>query len=60
MTLTSAEKNIGELIESTKLEYNQRRQNVITSELIAAANNDAKAFAVQERNRIEKEAEGAR
>lgn len=33
---------------------------VIANELIAAAGNDSKAFAIQERNRIEKEAEGAR
>ncbi|MBI4019956.1 MAG: 30S ribosomal protein S7 [Candidatus Aenigmarchaeota archaeon] len=33
---------------------------VIADELIAAANNDPKAFPIQERNRIEKEAEGAR
>lgn len=32
----------------------------IADELIAAANNDPKSFAVNERNRIEKEAEGAR
>jgi small subunit ribosomal protein S7 len=33
---------------------------VIADELMSAANNDGKAFGVQERNRIEKEAEGAR
>jgi small subunit ribosomal protein S7 len=33
---------------------------VIAEELITAAGNDGKSFAVQERNRIEKEAEGAR
>lgn len=33
---------------------------VIAEELIAASNNDSKSFAVMERNRIEKEAEGAR
>ena len=32
----------------------------IAEELISAANNDPKAFAVSERNRIEREAEGAR
>ncbi|MBU0898830.1 MAG: 30S ribosomal protein S7 [Nanoarchaeota archaeon] len=34
--------------------------NVIAEELMAAANNDAKSFAISERNRLEKEAEGAR
>jgi small subunit ribosomal protein S7 len=34
--------------------------NVIADELVAASNNDSKSFAIQERNRIEKEAEGAR
>jgi F-type H+-transporting ATPase subunit gamma len=34
ITLQSAEKNIGEIIEETKLEFNQRRQSVITSELL--------------------------
>lgn len=34
--------------------------HIIADELIAASKNDGKAFAVQERNRIEKEAEGAR
>ncbi len=33
---------------------------VIAEELIAAYNNDSKSFSVSERNRIEKEAEGAR
>ncbi|MBU0530811.1 MAG: 30S ribosomal protein S7 [Nanoarchaeota archaeon] len=34
--------------------------DTIASEVIAAYNNDSKAFAIQERNRIEREAEGAR
>ena len=34
--------------------------DVIANELLAAYNSDPKAFAIQERNRIEKEAEGAR
>jgi small subunit ribosomal protein S7 len=38
----------------------QRLANVIASELIAASENDPKSFAILERNRIEKEAEGAR
>lgn len=33
---------------------------VIADELIAASNNDTKSFAIMERNRIEREAEGAR
>jgi len=33
---------------------------VIASEILAASSGDAKSFAIQERNRIEKEAEGAR
>jgi small subunit ribosomal protein S7 len=45
-----------------KLKFNKKGQliNIIADELIAAANNDPKSFAVQERSRIEKEAEGAR
>lgn len=38
----------------------QRLASVISDELIAASNNDSKSFAVSERNRSEKEAEGAR
>ena len=33
---------------------------VIAKELMAAASNDPKSFSIMERNRIEKEAEGAR
>ncbi|MFH1978517.1 MAG: 30S ribosomal protein S7 [Candidatus Aenigmatarchaeota archaeon] len=38
----------------------QPLSRVIADELIAAANNDTKVFAIQEKNRIEREAEGAR
>lgn len=38
----------------------QSLAEVIARELIAAANNDPKSFSIMERNRIEKEAEGAR
>ncbi len=38
----------------------QSLASVIASELVAASSNDSKSFAVSERNRIEREAEGAR
>jgi len=45
-----------------KSSFRKRRplSEVIADELIAASKNDSKSFAIQERNRIEREAEGAR
>jgi small subunit ribosomal protein S7 len=45
-----------------KAKFNRKGQlaGIIAEELITAASNDPKSFAVQERNRAEKEAEGAR
>ncbi len=45
-----------------KSSFSNRRPlyEVIADELITASNNDSKSFAVSERNRLEKEAEGAR
>jgi small subunit ribosomal protein S7 len=45
-----------------RLKFNKRGSlpNIIADELISAANNDPKSFAISERSRIEKEAEGAR
>lgn len=45
-----------------KMKFNRKTPlpDIIADELIAAANNDSKSFAINERNRIEKEAEGAR
>jgi small subunit ribosomal protein S7 len=47
-------------IYKTSFKNKSPLSHVIADELIAASKNDSKAFAVQERNRIEKEAEGAR
>ncbi len=47
-------------IYSASFKSPQKLPDVIASELIAAANNDAKSHAVRERTRLEKEAEGAR
>ena len=47
-------------IYRTSFRSRQSLAGVIADELIAASNNDPKSFAVSERNRMEKEAEGAR
>ncbi len=47
-------------IYRTSFRNSKPLSQVIAEELIAASNNDSKSFAVMERNRIEKEAEGAR
>jgi small subunit ribosomal protein S7 len=47
------------ILKST-FKKNRTLGEVIADELIAISNNDPKAMAVRERNRIEKEAEGAR
>ncbi len=45
-----------------KVNFKSKRplENVIADELMLAANNDPKSFSIQEKQRIEKEAEGAR
>jgi small subunit ribosomal protein S7 len=45
-----------------KMKFNRKTPlpEIIANELMAAAANDPKSFAVMERSRIEKEAEGAR
>ncbi len=45
-----------------KMKFNRKTPlpNVIANELIGASNNDPKSFAIMERSRAEKEAEGAR
>ncbi len=45
-----------------KLKFNRKTPlpNIMADELIAASNNDSKSFAIMERSRAEKEAEGAR
>ena len=47
-------------IYKSTFKKNRTLGEVIADELIAISNNDPKAMAVRERNRIEKEAEGAR
>jgi small subunit ribosomal protein S7 len=47
-------------IYKTSFRSRKSLSGVIADELIAASNNDSKSFAVSERNRIEREAEGAR
>ena len=45
-----------------KMKFNNKNPlpNIIADELMAAATSDPKSFSIQERNRMEKEAEGAR
>ena len=58
--LDIALRHISQGIYRTSFKNKSSLAQVIAAELIAAANNDNKTFAIQERNRIEKEAEGAR
>jgi len=53
-------KHLAQGIYKTSFKNKKSLANVIAEELIAAADNDTKSFAVSERNRIEREAEGAR
>jgi len=47
-------------IYKTKFKNKTPLPEVIASELLAAYSNDSRSFAIQEKNRLEKEAEGAR
>ncbi|MDT8274188.1 MAG: hypothetical protein RRA35_13440 [Desulfomonilia bacterium] len=47
-------------IQKASFKVNKSLGQVIAEELILAAGNDPKAHSIQERNRIEREAEGAR
>ena len=58
--LDIALRHLSQGIYNTTFKNKSTLAQVIAAELIAASSGDAKAFAVQERNRIEKEAEGAR
>lgn len=53
-------KHLAQGIYKTKFNRKTPLPEVIADELMAAANNDSKSFAIMERNRAEKEAEGAR
>lgn len=58
--LDLALRHLSQGIYKATFKNKRRLHEVIADELILAANNDARSFAVQERNRLEKEAEGAR
>ncbi|RLI98345.1 MAG: 30S ribosomal protein S7 [Candidatus Aenigmatarchaeota archaeon] len=58
--LDMALRHLTQGIYKTSFKNKKSLAEVIADELIAAANNDQKSFAVSERNRIEREAEGAR
>lgn len=47
-------------MQKASFKVNKSLGQVIAGELILAADNDPKAYSIQERNRIEREAEGAR
>lgn len=53
-------RHISQGIQKTSFKNKKTLAEVIADELVAASNNDSKSYAVQERNRIEREAEGAR
>jgi small subunit ribosomal protein S7 len=53
-------RHISQGIQKVSFKNKKSLAEVISDELIAASNNDSKSYAVQERNRIEREAEGAR
>jgi len=53
-------KHLAQGIYKTSFQNKKSLSEVIAEELMAAAENDPKSFAVSERNRIEREAEGAR
>ena len=53
-------RHISQGIQKTSFKTKKSLAAVITHELVAASNNDSKSYGVQERNRIEREAEGAR
>jgi len=58
--LDIALKHLAQGIYKTSFQNKKDLAETIADELISAANNDTKSFAVSERNRIEREAEGAR
>ena len=58
--LDIALKHLAQGIYKNSFKSKKSLAEVIAEELIAASKNDAKSFAVSERNRIEREAEGAR
>lgn len=53
-------RHISQGIQKASFKTKKSLAEVISDELISASNNDSKSFAIQERNRIEREAEGAR
>jgi len=58
--LDLALRHLSQGIYKTKFKNRVPLPEVIATELLAASNNDSRSFAIQEKNRIEKEAEGAR
>jgi small subunit ribosomal protein S7 len=58
--LDIALKHLAQGIYRATFKHKHALHEVIAAELIAAANSDPKSFAISERNRIEREAEGAR
>jgi small subunit ribosomal protein S7 len=58
--LDVALKHLAQGIYKTSFKNRKSLAKVIAEELVAAAENDPKSFAVSERNRIEREAEGSR
>lgn len=53
-------RHISQGIQKTSFKNKKSLAQVIAEELVSAADNDSKSFGVQEKNRIEREAEGAR
>ncbi|MCK4497138.1 MAG: 30S ribosomal protein S7 [Candidatus Aenigmarchaeota archaeon] len=53
-------RHVSQGIQKASFKTKKSLAEVISDELISASNNDSKSFAIQERNRIEREAEGAR
>ncbi len=53
-------RHLSQGIQKISFKNKKSLAQVIAEELVAAAGNDSKAFAIQEKNRIEREAEGAR
>lgn len=53
-------RHLSQGIQKSSFKNRKSLAEVIADELILASENDSKSFAIQERNRIEREAEGAR
>jgi len=53
-------RHIAQGIQKASFKTKKTLAEVIAEELISASSNDSKSFAIQERNRMEREAEGAR